>query len=320
MLPVIYLTLPIKLPAKTVVLNINLIYMNILNTAVYRIIVPKFFRKRIVARVLRSNILSYYSNLKEPLSEEVSMVCDYVRNRGIAMIPYYFQDEYIEDTIEVHYDTETGLHYVMHDGKRLYFKKRWSKKRIRLSFNELRREQDIRSPHSYETDGFTVENSDILVDIGAAEGIFALGNVEQAGRIVLFESGKEWIEPLKATFAPWKEKVTIVNKFVGNVTNGKCVTLDDYFLHEEKLSFLKIDVEGAESLLLSGCKRILGEGMPLKVAICTYHKDEDERELSETLKQNGFETSTSDGFLIIHTDRKLKAPYLRRGLIRAIKN
>ncbi|MCX6220525.1 MAG: FkbM family methyltransferase [Bacteroidia bacterium] len=294
--------------------------MNFLNTAVYRIIVPKFFRKKIVARVLRSNILAYYSSLKEPLTEEISKVCDYVKNCGIAMIPYYFQDEYIEDTIEVHYDTETGLRYVVYKGKRLYFKRRWSKKRIRLSFNELRREQDNRSPHCYETDGFVVEKSDVLVDIGAAEGIFALSNIEQAGRIVLFESGKEWIEPLKATFAPWKEKVTIVNKFAGNVTNGKCVTLDDYFLPGEKLSFLKIDVEGAESLLLSGCRRILSEVRPLKVAICTYHKDEDERELNETLKQNGFETSPSDGFLIIYTDRKLKAPYLRRGLIRAIKN
>ena len=294
--------------------------MNILNTAVYRIIVPKYFRKKIVARVLRSNILDYYAGLENPVSEEVSIVLDYIKNRKIAMIPYYFQDEYIEDSIEVLYDTETGLHYVLHEGKRLYFKKRWSKKRIRLSYNELRREQDIRSPHCYETDGFKVENGDVLVDIGAAEGIFALSNVEKAGRIVLFESGKEWIEPLSATFAPWKDKVTIVNKFAGDVTNAKSTTLDDYFSPEEKLSFLKIDVEGAESVLLSGCKRVLSEGKSLKVAICTYHKEEDEKELNGILKRNGFETSHSEGFLIIYTDRKLKAPYLRRGLIRAIKN
>ncbi len=293
--------------------------MNILNTAVYRIIVPKFFRKKIVAHLLRANILTYYAGLKEPIGEEISKVLDYVKNRGIAMIPYYFQDGYIEDTIEVLYDQETGLRYVIHEGKRLYFKKRWSKKRIRLSYNELRREQDIRSPHCYETNGFKVEKGDVLVDIGAAEGIFALSNVGKAGRIVLFESGKEWIEPLRATFAPWKEKVTIVNKFAGDVTNATCTTLDDYFSPEEKLSFLKIDVEGAESKLLSGCQRILREGKSLKVAICTYHKEEDERELNGMLKQNGFETSHSEGFLIIYTDRKLKAPYLRRGLIRALK-
>ena len=294
--------------------------MNILNTQLYRIIVPKFIRKKIVARVLRSNVLAYYANLKEPLTEEISKVLDFIKNRKIAMIPYHFQDEYIENSIEVLDDKETGLRYVTHEGKRLYFKKRWSKKRIRLSFNELRREQDLRSPHCYEADGFKVENGDVLVDIGAAEGIYALSNVEQAGRIVLFESSKEWIEPLRATFAPWKEKVTIVNKFAGDVSNAKCVTLDDYFAPGDKLSFLKIDVEGAESRLLSGCKRILSDVKPLKVAICTYHKAEDEKELNEILIQYGFETSHSDGFMLVYTDRKLKVPYFRRGLIRAIKH
>ncbi len=294
--------------------------MNFLNTAVYRIIVPKFFRKKIVARVLRANILAYYSDLSAPLTEEISKVLDYVKNRGIAMIPYYSQDEYIQNSIEVLDDNESGLRYVMHEGKRLYFKKRWSKKRIRLSFNELRKEQDIRSPHCYETDGFKIEKGDVLVDIGAAEGIFALSNADKAGRIVLFESDKEWLEPLKATFAPWIEKVTIVNKFAGDVSNSKCVTLDDYFAPGDKLSFLKIDVEGAESRLLSGCKRILSDVKPLKIAICTYHKAEDEKELNEILVQYGLETSHSDGFLIVYTDRKLKAPYLRRGLIRAVRN
>ena len=208
----------------------------------------------------------------------------------------------------------------MHEGKRLYFKKRWGKKRIRLSFNELRKEQDIRSPHCYETDGFKIEKGDVLVDIGAAEGIFALSNADKAGRIILFESDKEWLEPLKATFAPWIEKVTIVNKFAGDVSNSKCVTLDDYFAPGDKLSFLKIDVEGAESRLLSGCKRILSDVKPLKVAICSYHKAEDERELNEILVQYGFETSHSEGFMLVYTDRKLKAPYLRRGLIRAVRN
>ena len=293
--------------------------MNILNTQIYRIVVPKFIRKKIVAKVLRANVLDYYANLSEPISDEIEKVLGYIRNRKVAMFPYYFQDQYIEDAVEVFDDKELGLRYVMLDGKRLYFKKRWSKKRIRLSFNELMKEQDLQSPHCYETDHFKVEKGDVFVDIGAAEGNFALCVVEKASRIILFESNKEWLEPLKATFNPWKEKVTIVNKFAGDVTNAKSVTLDDYFAAGEKVSFLKIDVEGAESRLLSGCKRILQEQKPLKVAICTYHKEEDEKELNEILIQNGFETSHSDGFMLLYTDRKLKAPYFRRGLIRAIK-
>ena len=293
--------------------------MNILNTQIYRIIVPKFIRKKIVARVLRANVLEYYSNLPEPLSQEIEKVLDYLRNRKVAMFPYYFQDQYIEDAVEVHDDKEKGLRYVMLDGKKLYFKKRWSKRRIRISFNELMKEQDPQCPHCYENENFKFEEGDVLVDIGSAEGNFALSVVEKASRIILFETNKEWIEPLNATFEPWKNKVTIVKKFVDDKSNSTSTTLDDYFAHDEKLSFLKIDVEGAESRLLKGCKRILQEQHPLKIAICTYHKPEDEMEFKEVLTQNGFETSHSAGFVLLFTDRKLKAPYLRRGLVRGIK-
>jgi len=209
---------------------------------------------------------------------------------------------------------------VLLNGKKLYFKKRWSKKRIRLSFNELMKEQDPQSPHCYENEDFKVEKGDVFVDIGAAEGNFALSVVEEASRIILIESDKEWLEPLKATFEPWKDKITIVNKFAGDVNKARSITLDDYFGIDEKLSFLKIDVEGAELRLLNGCKRILRSGKPLKVAICTYHNAVDEQELNEILTQNGFKTSHSDGFMLVYTDRKLKAPYFRRGLIRAIKD
>jgi hypothetical protein len=294
--------------------------MNIFNTQFYRIVVPKFIRKKILAKVLRSDILAFYANSKEAVSGEIAEVLDYIRNRRIAMLPYYFLDQYVESLNEVLYDKDLRMSYVMMEGKRLYFKKGWSNKRIRLSINELRKEQDSRSPHCYVKDDFRINKGDVLVDIGAAEGIFALVNVEIASRIILFESKNEWLEPLQATFAPWKEKVTIVNKFVGDVSNAKGITLDDYFPRGEHPTFLKIDVEGAESSLLKGCTRILSEQTPLKVAICTYHKEEDERELNEILLQYGFATSHSDGYILTYTDRKLKAPYFRRGLIRAMKN
>ena len=291
--------------------------MNILNTQLYRIIVPKYFRKKILAHVLKSNILAHYAKTKVPVSDEIAEVLGYISKRKIAMFPYYFQDRYLESSIEVLDDKELGLRYVMLDGKRLYFKKRWSKSRIRLSFNELLKEQDLKSPHCYEKGDFKVDKGDVLVDIGAAEGNYALCNVEKASRIILFESNKEWLEPLSATFSPWKEKVTIVNKFVGDVTNSKCVTLDDYFANGESPTFLKIDVEGAESSLLKGCTRILSDHKPLKVAICTYHKQGDETELGKILSDDGFQISHSDGYMLVYTDRKLKPPYFRRGLIRA---
>ena len=293
--------------------------MNIYKSSIYRIVVPKFIRKRILAKQLRASILNYYEGLSIKPAQDIQEVLDYLKENKIAVFPYPFQDKYNADEIEVLDDEVKGLRYVKLDGKRLYFKKRWSKKRIRHSFNELTKEQDPKSPHRYLNDHFKIDDGEVLVDIGVAEGNFALGAVEKASRIIMFETDKEWIEALHATFEPWKDKVVIVNKFVSEVTNQSNTTLDDYIAPGEKITFLKIDVDGAESRLLNGCKRILSEQKPLKVAVCTYHKQQDEHDFNSLLIRNGFETSHSDGFILFYYDKKMKAPYLRRGLIRAVK-
>ena len=293
--------------------------MNISTSLIYRILVPKFIRKRILAKSLRTSILNYYCSHPETHSKEIQEVLEYLKSNPIAVFPYDFQKKYNEGTIEVMDDKDKGLRYVMLDGKKLYFKRRWSKKRIRHSFNELTKEQDPQSPHRYLNDKFKVEEGEVLVDIGVAEGNFALGAVEKASRLVLFETDVEWIEALNATFEPWKDKVLIANKFVSDTTDSSSTKLDDFIGRDEKITFLKIDVDGAESRLLNGCKRILSEQKPLKVAICTYHKQQDEEEFNSLLIRNGFATSHSNGYILFYYDKKLRAPYLRRGLIRATK-
>jgi len=252
---------------------------------IYRVAVPKFFRKRILAQRLPKAIQKYYSNLSEPHSEEIKTVLGYLSTNPIAVFPYHFQNEYIAGDIEVFFDGVKGMSYVLLDGKKLYFKKRWSKKKIQNLYNLLSKEQDIRSPHRYLTEQFRFDDGEVLVDVGAAEGNFALSVVEKASRMILFEADKEWIEPLNATFEPWKDKVEIVNKFVSNITDLDNAKLDDYISTEVNGTFLKIDVEGAESRLLNGCKRILSHQKPLKVATCTYHKQNDEKDFTSLLSQ-----------------------------------
>ncbi len=293
--------------------------MNTFISQVYRVVVPKFIRKKILAHNLPISIKKYYAGLSEPPSEEIKLALNYLNANPIAVFPYDFQNEYIADNIEVFNDRTKGLRFVLLDGKRLYFKKRWGKKKIQNLYNLLSKEQDIRSPHRYLTEQFRFEDGEVLVDVGAAEGNFALSVVEKASRIILFEADKEWIEPLRATFEPWKDKVEIVNKYVSNITDATNTKLDDYFLIKGNGTFLKIDVEGGESLLLDGCKRILSEQKPLKIAICTYHKQNDEKEFTSLLTQNGFKTSHSDGYMLFFFDKQMKAPYFRRGLIRAEK-
>ena len=293
--------------------------MSKLPSQVYRILVPKTIRRKLLARELRKKIISHYSTPPDAQPEEIKTVVNYLKTNPLAVFPYDFQNQYIEESIEVFDDPDKGLRYVMFDDKKLYFKKRWSKKRIRHSFNELTKEQDPQSPHRYLNENFGIEEGEILVDIGVAEGNFALGAIEKASKLILFETDKEWIEALNATFEPWKHKVVIVNKFVSDITNATNTTLDDFFGVDEKLSFLKIDVDGAEFRLLNGCKRILSNPQPLKLAVCTYHRQNDEEIFDAMLLKYGFKTSHSDGYMIFHYDKKIKAPYLRRGLIRAVK-
>jgi len=252
-------------------------------------------------------------------SDEIKLVLNYLKTNPIAVFPYRFQDEYKASEVEVFEDQKNGMKYVLLDGKKLYFKKRWGKKKIQDLYNLLSKEQDVRSPHRYLTENFKFEEGEILIDAGVAEGNFALSIVEKASKLILFEADKEWIEQLQATFAPWKDKVVIVNKFVSDITNETNTTIDDFISPGETPMFLKIDVEGAESRLIKGCKRILAEQKPIKTAICTYHKQDDEKEFSSLLLSNGFEFKHSDGYMLFFYDKKMKAPYFRRGLLRAEK-
>jgi hypothetical protein len=164
---------------------------------------------------------------------------------------------------------------------------------------------------------FRVRDGDVVVDAGAAEGIFALSVVERAKELYLFEADKAWLEPLSATFAPWKDKVIIVNSFVSyKYVGGGKITLDKFFEHK-KVDFIKADIEGAEFQLLGGAEKILQQS-GLKLALCAYHYHDDAELLKEKLLNAGFQVEFSKGYLFLHLDA-FSPPYLRRGVIRAKK-
>lgn len=294
--------------------------MNTLVSQVFRIVVPGFIRKTILVKKLPVDIIEYYEDLPKPLPADIETVLNYLKINPLAIFPYPFHLRYSEIDIEVYDDEEKRLRYVYLNDKRLYFKRKWSKREIKRRFNWLLIEQDIHSPHRYLTDQFQFEDGEVLIDVGAAEGNFALSVVEKASRIIIFETNKEWIEPLQATFEPWKDKVLIINKFVSDFTSSTHTALDDFISQDERRAiFLKIDVEGAEEKLLKGSKKLLSREDPLKVAICTYHKQDDEKHFMTILKKKGFEAHYSNGYMIFYHDKTIKAPYLRRGLIRAEK-
>jgi hypothetical protein len=290
---------------------------------VYRFLVPKPTRKKIETFLfgvskpkLRRKIIRYLEGLpKDSINPEQLEVLEFLRKNPLQIFPYRYTKDYDMNSAEPCYDDSVNLYYVLFEGKRLYFKRSWTKERIKTIYNNLLIEQHPDSPHRYLSGAFDVDNGDIIADIGVAEGNFALSVIEKAAKVYLFESDEEWIECLKATFAPWKGKVTIVNKWVSAVDDENFVTLDTYFT-SEKPDFIKIDVDGFEAKLLKGCQRIINESKDLKLALCTYHKQDDHDVFSDYLTKKGFHLTSSKGYMLFYWGG-IKKPYLRRGVLRA---
>ena len=286
----------------------------------YRIVVPKPIRKKILLNTLRRKIPALHESDPTFLNDhERKEVIEFVKKNGVEVFPYSFTEQYVESDIDVFLDKESGMRYVLMDGKRLYFKRRWSAARIRRSFHDLSLEQDVKSPHRYLSEDFNLKEGDVLADIGAAEGNFSLSVIEAVKKVYLFESDPEWIEALNKTFEPWCDKVEIIPKFISDKNDGRNYT-GDYFFSDRELNFLKIDVDGGERKLLKGFKEILSQRPNLKIALCTYHQHDDEIEFSALLRNNGFSVTPSKGYMIFYYDKKLKEPYLRRALLRAVKS
>lgn len=267
---------------------------------------------------LRQEIFDYYNQKKELTVEEREVV-DYLKINPITVFPYDFQKKYHKESIIVETDLLNGLKYVLHEGKKLYFKRSSSEQQIRSLYHGLQLDQDTESPHLYLTEKFNLSNDDIIADIGAAEGNFSLSNIEKVKKIHLFEYDPEWIEALKATFKPWESKVVIHNKFVSNTNSENTISIDNFAKNNDDITFFKVDIEGEEENFLDGAKHFLKSRAMIKMAICTYHKQEDEKKFTTILESNDFKVHPSNRYMLFFYDEKIKPPFLRRGLLRAEK-
>ena len=248
--------------------------------------------------------------------QKIIEIIDYIRKYGFSVFPYEFVQKYRNTIIDVFYDESNNMYYVMYENKRLYYPYGYSVGGIKAHYNWLNIEQDEGSPHRYETEDYSVEDGDAIADIGAAEGIWALHNIEKASKVYLFERNPSWIKALEKTFEPWKEKIIIVNKFVSNKNDKKNVTLDSCF-KGERINFIKADIEGMETKMLEGSNNFFKNNGDLKLLLCTYHREGDAEKIRGYFENNGFVIEYSKGCILYDIDVNIKEPYIRRGLIRA---
>jgi len=294
--------------------TVSLLDMSLLRT-LYKRLVPSKVRNVF----LKNQIINFYNSHEQlKANAEWTEVVERLSRKKLEIFPYDYADQYREEDIIVHHDENNGFSYVLHDNKKLYFKRGWNEKKIKRNYNRLRIEQDPESPHFYTTEDFNVVQGDVVADIGCAEGNFSLSVVEKVKRLYLFECDPGWLEALQHTFEPWKEKVEIVAKFVSDQTDSRNIRGDDYFTNKT-VDFFKIDVDGGERPLLDGLTKTITSEKPMKLAFCTYHRQEDEKEFTDYFISHGFSVTPAKRFMIFFHDKLISAPYLRRGLIRAIR-
>lgn len=271
-------------------------------------------------RKIRNEVLGYYK--AHPTADAtLQSVLDYLRKRPDAVFfPDRFRDKYDYCTTTLHYDQEGTPYWPMAADKRLYFLPD-TYQTVQRAVTCMRMEQDADSPHRFLVPGFDVDENDIIADVGCAEGLFSLMCVDRVKRIYLFESDPVWINILCKTFGIWLDKVKIVSQPLSDHDGDGCMRLDTYFRKEGVVpTFVKLDVEGRESKMLESLSGLLDEGHPIKIAACTYHRQEEYEELQRYAQGRGYRSCHSKGWMLFGLYDRPHPPYFRRGIIRIWAN
>lgn len=241
---------------------------------------------------------------KKCKSDELQEVINYMKDNGVRMYCYPFFDEYAEKDYPVYFDVECKLYYGMYAGHKIYLAKTYNTpQKAKQYLRYIYMEQDKRSPHCYFAGDFQIEKDEVGIDVGAAEGVFALDIIDKVGHIYLIEAEPDWCEALALTFQEYRQKVTIIQGFVSDSEDEGQLVLDRQF-KDMKIDFVKMDIEGAEKEALQGAISLIGKNMP-KLAVCTYHRMADYQDISRWLFGKGYLVKNSRGYVICQGEWEL---------------
>ena len=276
--------------------------------------------------LLRNLILSLPSEIKERYANEI----EYIESTpldGLGAILFPYKEQKVGKPPECFaVGKEKGLPFILHgDCSKLYFPKHTPLSDVISEYRALAEREGLlgagilgKSPHCYQDGNFKVEQGDILLDVGCAEAVFALDNIEKVSKVYLFESLPEWQKPLRRTFAPYAEKVVFVPKLVSDRTNGDAITLMDAVKNDRPDGaqyFVKMDIEGWERTVVKGNADFFMTAK-VRLSCCVYHRQDDAQVIDAMLKGMGYKTRFSDGYML-PTMNGIHYPYFRHGVIYA---
>ncbi len=268
------------------------------------------------------NILDYYAHHENESNTYQKELC-YLRQRG-AFCNFPYSHDTTTLHIESGFDQDAKLPYVIHKNKKLFFKAKLTPSEALDSYKNyiqterlLGVEDTELAPHQYQSSRVHVTEGDVVFDIGAAEGLFALDQINKASHVVIVESAPEWIEPLKHTFAPYGDKVTILRKFVSVTDTETTISLGKLLSDVNYSSaFVKMDIEGNEVSSIASAATILKQKKNIKLSVASYHKQHDAEELKTIFDSLGYYSEFSDGHMLFYLYDTPASPYFRKGVIR----
>ena len=165
---------------------------------------------------------------------------------------------------------------------------------------------DEKDWHFYQKKHTDVASGEIILDIGTAEGLLPLAVIDRCDHIYMIEPSQTFCRCLRKTFSEYPEKITIFNTAVGNEdgiinfdensldgsvsaessNTAKKVAIskiDTLFKNNERITYLKADIEGFEQEMLKGAAATIKRNKP-KIAITTYHTQNNPQEIIDIIK------------------------------------
>jgi FkbM family methyltransferase len=157
--------------------------------------------------------------------------------------------------------------------------------------------------HHYEVPETSVRLGDVVLDCGAAEGIFALSVLERAAQVAIFEPSPDFASSLHLTFADAGNAVVVpaaLGSFegkaflAGNSLYGfvkmdggipiEITTIDAWAAGKNtRVDFIKGDLESHEFEVLKGARRVIQRDRP-KIAFTAYHPGNSWKEMADFLR------------------------------------
>lgn len=244
-------------------------------------------------------IIQKYENSEDV---EIRETVDWLRNHTITVRN---QRENTKSIIYEVFSDELngGYPYVNFMGKRMYYPKDYKfglKDGKRYLTNIVENDQYEGSPHLYIHDTHKIERDDVIVDAGVAEGNFALSYIDIISKAYLIESSESWLDALQLTFRPYKNKVVFVPKMLSDEDSENSITLDT-LLQDNKVDFVKMDIEGAEAGALLGGINVLRNNN-VKLSVCAYHRQRDAEYIRFILESLGYRISYAQGYMFFLYD------------------